>query len=62
MRKQELYKAYKDFYEYHGNTEIVRTRKTSGKTIRQDWIIFNTVEEAMEYFNTRCGEYYGYYQ
>jgi len=31
------------------------------KTIRHDWIIFNTVDEAMEFFNNRCGEFVGYY-
>lgn len=31
------------------------------KTIRHDWIIFDTVDEAMEFFNDRCGEFVGYY-
>ena len=29
--------------------------------IRHDWIIFDTVDEAMEFFNDRCGEFVGYY-
>jgi hypothetical protein len=57
MRKYELYTTHHDLYEYHGNTEIVRIRETSGKTVRKDWIIFDTVEEAMDYFNSKCGEY-----
>ncbi len=56
MRKHELNPTYHDFYEYHGNTEVVRIRHHWGKIVRQDWIVFNTVEEAMEYFNTKCGE------
>ena len=29
--------------------------------IRHDWIIFDTVDEAMEFFNDCCGEFVGYY-
>jgi hypothetical protein len=61
MRKNELYTDYHEFYEYFGNTEIERIRKQGEKTIRHDWIIFDTVEEAMDYFNGKCGEFVGYY-
>ncbi len=62
MRKHELYPTYHDFFEYYGNTEILRTRNQNGTAVRQDWLIFDSVEEAMEYFNTICGEFVGYYQ
>ena len=62
MRKYEICPTHHDFFEYYGNTEIVRIRKHNGTTIRKDWIIFNSVDEAMEYFNTKCGECEGYYQ
>ena len=61
MRKHEFYPNYHDFFEYHGNTEIERIRRRGGKTVRRDWIIFDSIEEAMEFFNTRCGEFKGYY-
>jgi len=61
MRKNELYAEYHDFYEYFGNTEIERIRKQGEKTIRHDWLIFNSTDEAMEYFNDKCGEFVGYY-
>ena len=61
MRKNELYPTHQDFFEYYGNTEIARIRTRGGKVVRQDWIIFNTVEEALDYFNTRCGEFVGHY-
>jgi hypothetical protein len=60
MRKHELYTNYHDQFEYFGNTEIERIRK-QGETIRHDWIIFDTVDEAMEFFNDRGGEFEGYY-
>jgi len=61
MRKHELSIDYHDFYEYFGNTEIQRTRVQYGKTVRSDWIIFDSVDEALDYFNSRCGEFTGYY-
>ena len=61
MRTQEIYRDYHDHFEYFGNTENERTRKQGEETIRHDWINFNTVDEAMEFFNDRCGEFVGYY-
>lgn len=61
MRKHELYKEYNDHFEYFGNTEIERIRKKGKKTIRRDWIIFNTVDEAMDFFNNQVGEFVGHY-
>jgi hypothetical protein len=61
MRKHEMYPDYHDLFEYFGNTEIEHIRKKGQKTIRHDWIIFNTVDEALEYFNEKCGEFKGYY-
>jgi hypothetical protein len=45
---------YHDCYEYHGSTMIELTRKQDDVTIWRDWIIFDTVEEAAEYFNDTC--------
>jgi hypothetical protein len=48
------YPDYYDCYEYHGSTTIELTRKQNGTTIWRDWILFDTVEEATEYFNDTC--------
>ena len=61
MRKHELYTDYHDQFEYFGNTEIEQIRKQGEKTIRHDWIIFDSVDEAMEFFNGCCGEFAGDY-
>ena len=61
MRKHELYSTYSDAYEYDGNNEILRIRKQYGMIVRRDWLIFNSPEEAMEHFKTKCGAYIGYY-
>jgi hypothetical protein len=47
---------YYDCYEYHGNTTIELTRKQNGHTIWRDWILFDSVEEATEYFNDNCDD------
>lgn len=41
-----------EYFEYHGNTAIERIRKYPRNVVVRDWIYFNTVEEAMEYFNS----------
>jgi hypothetical protein len=48
--------AYCDCLEYHGNTTIELIRTLGGKTVWRDWIMFDTVEEAADYFNAACGE------
>jgi len=60
-KKNELYADYRSFFEYFGNTEIGRIRKQGEKVIRHDWLIFDSVDETMDYFNDKCGEFVGYY-
>jgi len=43
-----------DRLEYHGGTTIERVRQQSGLTILRDWLLFDTVEEAEDYFNEAC--------
>ena len=56
MTNKMIYPTYQDIYEYHGNTAIIVTRKQGGKTLWTDEILFNSVEEADEYFNSNCCE------
>jgi hypothetical protein len=51
MTRQLTCDAYNDCFEYHGSTVIEHTRTRSGVTLWRDWIIFDSVEEAVEYFN-----------
>ena len=55
MTKVESYPSYQDYFEYHGGTTIERIRRTAGKTVDQDWLIFDSVEAALDYFNSCCG-------
>jgi hypothetical protein len=61
MIKHEYYKNYCDRFEYHGNTAIEFVRKHFGATLKHDWILFDTIEEASQYFNDRCGNAGGFF-
>jgi hypothetical protein len=54
MRRNHLFSDYAEYYEYHGNTTIERVRKQSGEIIHRDWLLFNTVKEASDYFFDHC--------
>jgi hypothetical protein len=61
MRKYEMYPGYHDLFRFFGTAEIERIRIKGAKAIRRDWIIFKTVDEALAYFNEKCGGFEGYY-
>jgi len=50
MTRKEFHTDFQDTYEYHGNTSIELIRKQGG-TIKRDWLLFDSVEEAQEFFN-----------
>jgi len=50
MTRQEFHTDFQDTYEYHGNTSIELIRKQGG-TVQRDWLLFDSVEEAQEFFN-----------
>ena len=54
MTKLETYPTHSDVFEYHGGTTIRVIRQQADQTVWQDWLIFDTVEAAMEYFNDCC--------
>jgi hypothetical protein len=51
MTRQLTCDAYDDCFEYHGSTVIEHTRTQAGVTVWRNWIIFDSVEEAVDYFN-----------
>ncbi len=50
MTLQNYYSDYHERYEYHGNTAIEVTREKDGVTIKHDWIFFDSVQEAQDFF------------
>ena len=55
MTRNEFYRSYQDSYEYHGNTMVEFIRKQAGMIIRRDWILFDSVDEAQDFFNDNDG-------
>ena len=51
MTRQITVDEFCDCYEYYGSTTIAHKRTLGGETVWKDWILFDTVEEASEYFN-----------
>ncbi len=51
MKKHIFRSNYHDYLEYHGSTVIALTRKQGEVVILRDWLIFDSVEDAMAYFN-----------
>lgn len=41
-----------EYLEYHGNTSILRIRKYPRNVVLKQWLLFDSVEEAMDYFNS----------
>jgi len=53
MKKNVSYPNYHECLEYHGNTQIERTRKRGDQTVEHDWLVFNSADEAIQYFNEK---------
>ncbi len=56
MIREVVYSTYRERFVYHGSTTIERTCRQAGALLSRDWLIFNTVEEAQDFFNTDCGD------
>ena len=61
MTRHELYPDCHECYEYHGNTSVEITRKQAGVTIKRDWILFDSVEDAQEFFHDNGNNEDGHY-
>ena len=59
MAKHEIYLDYQDYYEYHGNTAVEITRKLGSRTIKRDWILFDSAKDAQNFFNDNCCDFRG---
>jgi hypothetical protein len=57
MTKHIFNPDYHDCYEYHGNTTIELTRRQGEITLLRDWLTFDSVQEAADYFNEHCSGY-----
>ena len=53
MKNKPATSRCRDLYEYHGNTEVKRIRKKGDAVISRDWLVFDSVDEAMEFYNAQ---------
>jgi len=40
-----------EHFEYHGSTIVERIHLVNGTVPQRDWLLFDTVEEAADYYN-----------
>lgn len=45
------YPDYQEAVEYHGSTTVEVTRRRAGRIVWKDWLIFDSVEEALAFYN-----------
>jgi hypothetical protein len=50
MTPQNYYSDYHESFEYHGNTAVEVNLKKNGVTIKRDWLFFNSVQEAQDFY------------
>ena len=51
MRLSTLPTLEQEYFEYHGSTIVERIQMVNGTTPHRDWLLFDTVEEAADYYN-----------
>lgn len=51
MDQQTGYPDYQEALEYHGSTTVEVTRRRQGRIVWKDWLIFDSVEEALAFCN-----------
>ena len=40
-----------EYFEYHGSTIVERIQVVNGLAPQRDWLLFDTIEEAADYYN-----------
>lgn len=53
MTKHIFERPFHEYFEYHGNTVIEHVKKMGGITISRNWLLFDSVAEAQEFFNEK---------
>jgi hypothetical protein len=51
MDQSTGYPDYQEAFEYHGSTTVEITRRRGGRVVWKDWLIFDSVEEAIAFYN-----------
>ncbi len=51
MRLSKTHALEQEYFEYHGSTIVERIQFVNGVMPQRDWLLFDTVEEAADYYN-----------
>jgi succinyl-CoA synthetase alpha subunit len=51
MRSTSAWVPEQEYFEYHGSTIVERIQVVNGGAPLRDWLLFDTVEEAADYYN-----------
>ncbi len=51
MTRKTDYTDFQEIFKYYGHTEVERIVTRFGSTVRRDWLLFDTIEEANRFFN-----------
>ena len=54
MTRLKTHSTHDDVYEYFGGTTIRWTRRKADRIVWQDWLLFDSLDAALEYFNDFC--------
>jgi hypothetical protein len=58
MVRNKVGQNYTDFYQYEENATVIFLKRidNAGRTLYTHQVKFDTAAEAVEFFNTRCGD------
>ena len=51
MRLSNTRTLEQEYFEYHGSTIVERIQLVNGISPQRDWLLFDTVEEAADFYN-----------
>ena len=51
MEKAQIIRPERAYLEYHGSTIVERIQVVAGAVPVRDWLLFDTVEEAADFYN-----------
>lgn len=50
MKRNRKQPEFYDYLEYYGSTAVERIRKLADRVIWREWVLFDSAEEAQEYY------------
>jgi hypothetical protein len=51
MESAALTRDVRDCFEYYGHTAVTHLRKRGRRTVWREWVLFDSVDEAREFYH-----------